>query len=61
MVNIQKEVDDIIEGYKIQENNKDLEKTPLNYMESFILLINIIMKDYSHYPNYSHFLNIENS
>ena len=60
MVNIQKEVDDIIEGYKIQENNKDLEKTPLNYMESFILLINIIMKDYSHYPNYSHFLNIEN-
>ena len=60
IINLQKEIDDNVKGYKIQINNKCLKKIPLNYMETFILLINIIMKDYKDYPNYSHFLNIEN-
>ena len=59
MTNIEKEIDEI-RGYKIQKNDKDIQKIPLDYLESFILLINIIMKDYKYYPNYSHIYNIEN-
>ena len=33
---------------------------PKNFLRFFIKLVNIIINDYYHYPNYSHFYNIEN-
>ena len=54
-------LNDNIKGYILENNNKtNFIKKPNNYLENFIKLCNIIIMDYSKYPNYSHFYNIEN-
>ena len=41
-------------------NESTLEKVPINYIEYFIKLVNIILYDYKKFPNNSHLLNIIN-
>ena len=41
-------------------NESTLEKVPINYIEYFIKLVNIILYDYKKFPNNSHLLNIRN-
>lgn len=53
--------DNNIKGYILEKNHENFfVKKPNNYLENFIKLCNIIILDYSKYPNYSHFYNIEN-
>ena len=63
---LQKKIDDNptnddIKGYIIEYYDKNtFKEKPNNYIQNFIKLINIIILDYSKYPNYSHFHNIDN-
>ena len=54
-------LNDDIKGFLFENNSKNsFMKKPKIYLENFIKLCNIIILDYSKYPNYSHFYNIEN-
>ena len=52
---------DNISSYKMENSGEnECEIKPNNYLKYFINLIDIIIYDCTHYPNYSHFYNIEN-
>ena len=54
-------LNDNIKGYIFENNSKNtFVKKSNNYLENFIKLCNIIILDYTKYPNYSNFYNIEN-